>query len=495
MTTLDYGVNVFPGATKGQPPLSVDTEIIALIGMFPADKAASATKGHPLEWYKCTGLEDFKSAYGLEEFWGTGQLLRSVGFVTPKSAQTLFEGGITPILIYNIFDESAHTVSITDEVLTFSALVPEQFVANEFALIDTFVVTDNPMTKTYVEGTDYSLARNATTGLVGVTRITTGTIGATDDVLVDYEYIDPTTVVTAEVTAGIDAVQTIIMDLGFANLPGWIHCPEYSKIAVSGTDPASIRAQLKINALSLNTAFTTRFLYDIDETDFAATVVAGAPNLTKISDDKDVTSEHGRVFFGEGSTPGRTEQLLSDKFLVLHTAEVASNQFPCVSPSNRVIEDYTPAYPLAWPLSSNTVRKMGIICTSLDPADRGYTLWGTQTSYFAGTATDLRLDSTNQNDLQNYLVKAITRDVWVKNTDRNFNKFTATDIVDKWNALGKQQTSKGKVLGWVFSFNPADNPDLSSYIKFNLSLLGPEPMARTDVEIQIDLTYFATVFG
>jgi hypothetical protein len=150
---------------------------------------------------------------------------------------------------------------------------------------------------------------------------------------------------------------------------------------------------------------------------------------------------------------------------------------------------------LKWPDNSNAVRDFGIITTSLDPGDRGYTLWGTNTSYFGGTATDLRLDSTNQNDLEQWLRKAITRDVWVQNTDRNFNKFTAQTFVEKWNALGTQQVSKGKVLGWELSFNPDDNPDLSSYVKFRLALLGPEPMARTDVEFQIDLTYFATVFG
>jgi len=492
--TLKYGVNVYPGPTKGQPPLSVDTEIIAMIGCFPVDKETDPTKGHPLEWYKVTSLEDFKAAYGLEEFWGTGNLARSAGFVTPKSAQAILEGGVRPLLVYNIFDEANHTTAVVDENVTFTVLAPVQPVANKWALIDTFVIQDVTDTITYVEGVDYSLERNATTGFVEITNLGAG-IGPTDTVHVDYEYCNPGAVTTANVTAGIDKVQTIIMDLSFADLPGWIHCPKYSQIAVSGTDPAAVRAQLKINALSLNTAFTTRFLYDIDETDYNVTVAAGSPDLTKIYDDKDVTSEHGRVFFGEGSSPGRTEQLLSDWFLVLQTAEVAANEFPAVSPSNRVLSDYTPANKLPWPVASNAVRDKGIITTSLDPADRGFTLWGTWTSYFNGTQTDLRLDSTNQNDLQNYLVKAITRDVWVKNTDRNFNKFTVQDLVEKWNALGKQQVSKGKVLGWLFSFNPEDNPDLATYVKFNLSILAPEPQKRTDVEIQIDLTYFETVFG
>jgi hypothetical protein len=493
--TNTYGVNVYPGATKGQPPISVDTEIIAMVGMFPVDKEANATKGHPQEWYRVISLDDFKSAYGTETFWGTNNLDRSAGFVTPKSAITILEGGVWPLLIYNIFDPTAHTTAITDESVTFTALAPTQPVAQKWALIDTFVVTDDPFTVTYVEGTDYSLARNNTTGFVEITRIDTGAIGATDSILVDYDYIDPTTVTTAELTAGIDKVQTIIEDINFANWPGWLHCPWYSKIAVSGTDPALIRAQLKANAINLNSSVTVRFLYDIDETDYTATVVAGSPDLSKISDDKDVTSEHGRVFFGEGGSTGRTEQLLSDWFLVLQTAEVAANEFPCVSPSNRVLEDYTPNNTLKWPDNSNAVRDFGIITTQLDPGDRGYTLWGTNTSYFNGTKTDLRLDSTNQNDLEQWLRKAITRDVWVQNTDRNFNKFTAQTFVEKWNALGKQQVSKGKVLGWELSFNPDDNPDLSSYIKFRLALLGPEPMARTDVEFQIDLAYFATVFG
>ena len=104
MTTLDYGVNVYPGATKGQPPISVDTEIIAMIGVFPTDKEANWTKGHSEEWYKCTSLDDFKSAYGTETFWGTNNLARSAGYVTPKSAICILEGGVYPLLIYNVFD-------------------------------------------------------------------------------------------------------------------------------------------------------------------------------------------------------------------------------------------------------------------------------------------------------------------------------------------------------------------------------------------------------
>lgn len=494
--TEKYGVNVFPGPTKGSPPLSVDTEIIALIGLFPIDKATDPTKGHPLEWYECNSWLDFKAAYGYEEFWGVDTLLRSAGFQTPKSAKRLIEGfALRPVLIYNIFDESNHTTPVVDESVTFSVGAGVvQPIANDFALIDTFVVTDDPMTVTYILDTDYSLERNGVTGKVEITNLGAG-IGPTDSVLVDYEHADPSAVTTSEVTAGIDQVQNIITALGFAKLPGWVHCPKYSQVAISGTDPAAIRAQIKVNCLKLNEVFTTRGLYDVDETAYNVTVAAGSPDLTKIYDDKDVTSEHIRTLFAEGSAPGATEQLLSDWFLGLQTAEVAAHQFPCVSPSNRLLSDYTPNNKMSFPTQSNAVRDKGIICVCLDPADRGWVLWGTWTSYFNGTQTDLRLDSTNQNDLQNYLVKAITRDVWVQNTDRNFNKTTAADFVDKWNGLGKQQVSKGKLLGWDLVFDPAENPDLSQYVKFNLSLLGPEPMKRTDVEMQIDLNYFSTLFG
>ncbi|MCP4711356.1 MAG: hypothetical protein GY869_22275, partial [Planctomycetes bacterium] len=203
--------------------------------------------------------------------------------------------GVTPLLIYNIFDESAHTASIANEVITFSALAPTQELAELWILEDSIVVTDVPGTTTYVLDTDYSIERDDTTGLIEITRIATGAIGATGITHVDYDYATPGAVTTTNVNAGIDEIQNILTALGFANLPGWVTCPKYSQITVGtgATDPASIRANLKVNAQALNTVFTTRFVYDIDETDYDVTVAAGAPDISKISDDKDVTSEHG----------------------------------------------------------------------------------------------------------------------------------------------------------------------------------------------------------
>lgn len=497
--TITYGAETLQGSTKGQPPVSVATEIIAVIGCSPVDKEVAPTKGNPLVWKEIVSFDSYKSLYGHEEFWGTGKLDRSVGFVTPKSLKTLLDTfSVTPVLFYNFFDVTKHLTSVTDENVTFVATATgvTQPIANEFACIDTFVIQDVTDTTTYVLDTDYSLARNAITGFVEITRITTGAIGATDTVHVDYDYCDPTKVVDADVTAAISAVDSIITTsgLGFRVLPGWLHAPVYSQTPVSGTDPAVIRAALKTKALALNTVFTTRFVYDIDPTDFAATWPV-SPDYTKVTDDKDVTSEHGRAFFPGGTATGMTEQLLSDWFLALHTKEVSDNQFPCVSPSNRVLSDFTPDYALPFPTASNTIRDKGIITVCLDPGDRGWTLWGTWTTYFSGTATDLSKDSTNQNDLWNYLVKGITRDVWINNIDRNFNRVTANEIIDKWNALGGQQVSKGKVLGWKFTFNVADNPDLSAKVVFRLSILGPEPAKKVETIVQVDLAYFASVFG
>lgn len=494
--TLTYGVETLQGPTKGAKPLSVATEIIALYGCFPVDKETSPTKGYPLQWREELSWTTYQSGYGGEEFWGASTLNRSGGFVTPKSCETLLNlFALTPVLIYNFFDPANHLTTITAESVTFTALLPTQPIAEKFACIDTFAVTDDPMTLTYIEGTDYSLERNATTGFVEVTRITTGAIGATDSVLVTYKYCDPTLIVDADIVAAIAKGNDIITELGFGKIPGWLHCPEYSRIAVNGSDPAVVRAALKTQAIALNTVFTTRFIYDIDETAYNVTVAAGSPDLQEIYDDKDVMSEHGRTTQGRGTSTGRTEQLLSDWWLAAHTEEVSLNQFPAASPSMRVLEDFTPDNKHAWPLVSNAIRDRGIITVILDPGDRGWCLWGTWTSYFNGTATDLAKDSTNQNDVYNYLNKAMTRDIWINNTDRNFNATSAQLIIEKWNGLGAQQVGKGKMLGWELSFLPSDNLDLSLKVVYRLSLLAPEPQKKTEIIMQFDLNYLDTVFG
>jgi hypothetical protein len=496
--TVTHGVNVYAGPTKGQPPIKVDSELTAMVGFFPVDKDTNPTKGKPKEWYECTSWEDYKSAYGFTEFWGTGQLARAL-FPTPKSVQTLMQTfGVRPVLIYNVFDPTIHITSIANEHVP--AFAPGAGQTQELVetpiLIDTVVITNTAGAVTYVLGIDYSLERSTSTGKIEVTRIATGAILANETVDADYDYVDGTKVTTAHLTTAIDGVNNIMTELGAGKLPGWVHCPYYSQKSTGATTvPADIRAALLAIAGDLNTVFKTRFVYDIDETDYNTSVAAGTPDLTQIYADVNVRSEYGRVFFGEGAVTGHTEQLLSDWFLGLQSAEVAANGFPGVSPSNRLLENYTPNNKLSFPVPPNAINEHGIITVSLNLADQGWNLWGTKTSYYNGTATDLKKDSTNQDDIIVYLVQLITKDIWIKNTDRNFNKILAGDVVDKWNTFGAQQVSKGKLLGWELVFDPDDNPDLSQYVKFRLYILGPEPMGQTDVEIQVDLNYFETVFG
>ena len=485
-----YGVNAILGDTLGAPPITVASEIPAVIGMFPCNKKVDATKGKPGQWYRNLSWTDYKDKYGFEELWGSGNLKRSDGWNAPKTIETLQKQfGLYPVLTYNLLDPAEHKADITDEDVVFAAGALTQPVANKYAMLDTFVIQDSGDTITYIEGTDYSL--ELVLGIVQITRIAAGDIGETDTVHVDYSYCDPTAVTNLQVVTAIGKVNSIVTDLSFANLAGWIHCPEFSRKDWNNIESASVRGALLTQAKFMNEVFTTRFVYDLDETAFVA-----SNDTADLFTEKTVLSEHGRAlnFAGTLST-GETEQLWSDWYIGLMALEVANNGYPGASPSSRVAENYIPNKPLSWPTQSNAIRAKGIITGSLDPGDRGWTIWGTETSYFNGTATDLAKDSTNQNDLWNYLHKQIIIDTWVKSTDRNFNSIMVKDLTEKWNALGKMKVSQGKLLGFKISFLPEDNPDLSQYVKFRIALLGPEPAKRTDFEFNVDLNYFNTLFG
>jgi len=487
MTLLKYGVNVYAGPTKGQPPLNVDSELTAIIGAFPADNGAGYEIGQSNTWYAATSWEDFKGKYGGEEIWGAGNLERSQGWNANKSVERLMSGfGMYPVLIYNVLDPDSHQTAIADESRVL--ITGTVKLVNKYIQMSTIVVTDSPMTTTYDIGDDYTVSRG-TDGLVSITTVSTGAIGATDTILVDYDYCDNSAITQIQVTAAIQGCNDIITDLGFSRLPGWIHAPYWSQADIDNVVAATVRTDLSTISANLNSTFVTRFVYDIDETDYNS-----SSDLADIYADKSILDENGRAFFGEGTYGATTEQLLSDWYIGMMSLEVELNGYVGVSPSNRPMTGYVPNNKLSFPTASNAVRDKGIITVILDTADRGWNLWGTWTSFYNGTATDLRKDSTNQNDFIAYKSKQLTRDLWAKSTDRNFNKFTIQDFVDKENSAGRLLISKGQMIGYELEFRAVDNPDLSTQINLRMYVLAPEPQKRTDVEIQVDLNFFNTIF-
>lgn len=491
--TNTYGANVTTGDTRGQPPLKVESEITAIWGTFPCthEVEVASSLGKPEQWYACTSWTDYKNQFGFEEIWGSGNLNRSDGWNAVKSVERLMKNGMYPVLIYNVLDPATDQADIVDENVIFTATALTQPVAQKYALLDTFVIQDVTDTTTYVEGTDYSLALSL--GVVQITRIATGAIGATDTIHVDYSYCTPAATTDLAFTTAIALADNIITDLGFSYLPGRMHCPYRSKVDYGATTYAAIRGALLTAATTLNSStFKSRFHYDLDESSF---ITSGT--LQDLYDEKTVASEYGRAHAASGTmTTGETEQLGSDWYIFMQMNEVNNNGWPGTSCSNRVMENFTPDMDLTFPTQSNAIRDKGIITTCLDPGDRGYVMWGTSTSYYAGTSTDLAKDSSNQNDTLVYLTNLITRDLWVASVDRNFNSILLDDILDKWNSLGKMQVSKGNMLGFEIYYLPEDNTPstLLSQITYRIRLLAPEPAARIDVVMQVDLTYFDNLF-
>lgn len=490
MSTVDFGVNVIAGATVGQPPIQVDSEIVALFGAFPVDKLASPSYGKPDQWYRCLNWEDYKNKYGFEELWGAGNLNRSDGWNAVKSAQTIMDTfGVYPVLIRNVLDPAVHKTDIVDESITFVATTGQtQPVVNKYGMTDTVVVTDDPMTLTYTEGDDYTI--ELVDSVLQITRVSTGAIGEADSVLIDYSYCDPTLITDTHVATAIDSVSEICTTLGFAFLPGWLHAPGWTQKDQTLITKAATRAKLLTKKNGMNDSlFPVRSVYDLDQAAFES-----SEDLQDLFDDKTVSDEFVRCFFGNGTTADKTEQLLSDWFLGTISQKVAENGFPGITPSNTVLSGYIPDYIPSFPTQSNAIRAKGITTLCANPNDRGWALWGSYTSYFDGTATDLSLDDANQNDIFCYLSKLLTRDIWEKNTDRPLTPSSVSDQLDKWKLFGRTKVSQGKMIGWELQFRPEDNPDLTQNVVFRIHFLAPVAQKRTDLILQVNLGFLNNLF-
>lgn len=335
--------------------------------------------------------------------------------------------------------------------------------------------------------TDYSLSRDSS-GYTQVTRIATGDIAATETVYVTYDYCDPTEVANIDVTTGITAADDILRLLGPNYLPGWIHVPYWSMKNGTTTTVAGIRSALAAKAASFGTVFVTRAIYDLDETAYIASGV-----LADLTNNKTIANEYVVACAGAGVYGDETEHLVSDWYIAMMADEVKANGFPGVSPSNRVMTGYTPTIKLNIP-NSNAVRALGIVTVTKDMLNRGYVLWGSQTSYFTGTSVDYQKEECNAMDVYTYLERLLTLDTWALFTDRNLTKPRMEALVERWTAFGKSLTGQNKLLGFRVLFLESDNPDLTLYTKLRIQLLASPTMKRTDFIIQTDLTYLSSVF-
>lgn len=174
-----HGVETIEKTDGPRPITVVKSAVIGLIGTAPAGPV-----NQPVLLYN----EDDIAQFGPE----------LPGFTIPQALRAWAEGGAGTVFVVNVLDPEEHVEAVEGETVQFHAVTGRARLAH--GAISDLVLTDGAEV-TYVLGTDYEILDP----LLGEIRAKTGgAIAFGSSKVADYNYLDPTQVIAADIIGSID---------------------------------------------------------------------------------------------------------------------------------------------------------------------------------------------------------------------------------------------------------------------------------------------------
>src|SRR6185295_3368556 len=191
---MSHGAQVEETPTGVKPAVQISAGLPVYIGTAPISSVDLTNVNKPK---LCTKLDEFEAAFGplSDDF---------ASWTLHEAAKAHFEAyEVASIVCINVLDptNSRHFAVVTHESHQLvDGEVQLQVYGGPDALMlgiieSTVVVKNQTFSTTYTIGSDYTLAFDDD-GFLVVTRVSTGRIGASDIIMADFHYLDPSGVTT-----------------------------------------------------------------------------------------------------------------------------------------------------------------------------------------------------------------------------------------------------------------------------------------------------------
>ncbi len=393
---------------------------------------------------------------------------------------------VGPIICINIFDPTVHKSEAASEAQTFAdgiiTLAHDYVQAGE-------LVKNEGETETYVKDTDYAI--DYATGII--TRIETGSIGATDTVKTTYSYADPGQVTAEDCIGGVDgetgaktglsAVDMVWSEFTLA--PRFILAPRFS------VDPA-VPLVMAAKAEAVNGFFPCLAVADLP------TTVSYYADLPGYKTDNNLVHERlaltwPKVYLGENVFR------LSTVITALQAETDATNDnVPYETMSNLVLKMNGACLDAATNKvklgldEGNLLQKNGIITALTSPV--GFVAWNSRLSLYDGETDPVKTQWPVARMFDWIQVEFFL--TYFCKVDRPGRRVVQT-MVRSFNKRLDGLTAAERILGGRIEFNQEDNPttDLMNNKYVFKTYFTPEGYAE---EIQAgfiyDPDYWANVF-
>lgn len=390
--------------------------------------------------------------------------------------------GIGPIVLINVLDpaNSRHKANVTAEShqLVQGTVLLQVYGGPDAPMLgileSTVVVKNQAGNHTYILGTDYTLAFDDS-GFLALTRTTTGGIGASDILMVDFSYLDPTGVTTNDIIGGYSAGKYTGLEVvrqvfpALRKVGGLILAPKYSSTP-------TIAARMAALAHSVNGAFRCMALTDLS-TDPGAIPTYAEAGAWKTSNG--YTSVDQAACWPKGKNGDDVYHGSTIMACVANLTDATVNGVPYVSPSNKpvtitaaVLDDGTEVL-LETP-QANTLNDSGIV-TFLNGFN-GWVLWGNRTAGYPGT-TDPKDAFISIRRFFNWMENTIVLTTAV-NVDGPVNLRLISSVRGTLGSFLNARVAEGALIDGKIEFRKDENPTTEladGHVVWHVTATPPSP--------------------
>ncbi len=394
---------------------------------------------------------------------------------------------VAPVIFINVLDPLKHKVTVANEAYTLNS---EQLVIEIEGILKNTVAIAPTTGNDFVEGIDYILDFNDNGHLI----VNVLNASMSGDILLSYNRLDPSMVTKQDIIGGVTiegknegleviedifSLYTLVPNIAIA--PGWSHDSE-------------VGAVLKAKISNVNTVFKGIACLDLD-------------TKTAKQYPQALTEKKSVNFVSENQTVNWPMCKLGDKIMHLSThqaclimqVDVNNGGYAYESPSNKgyqmdglCLEDGTEVI-LTKP-QANILNGNGI-CTALNFIG-GWKSWGNRTGCYPGNsdAKDAFIP-VKRMFLQEANELVLT--FWQK-VDKPGNRRLIETIINSENIKLNGLTNMGVILGGRVEFLEAENPItnlLNGHYTFHIYMTPPTPAKELEFILELDVSYFNTLFG
>lgn len=469
-----HGVETIPVDRGPRPVKAVKSAVIAIIG--------TALSGPVNKLTLCMSEKDDAQFGDI-----------APGFTLASSLATLREAGAGTVLVVNVFNEAIHKTSVTDEVITFTAAKPT--LPLKRGNIRGVVIKDSPAgSKTYIEGTDYSVDLEKGT----VTRISAGAITATSAVKVSYDYSDLSKVTAADIIgetdmnghrSGLQAIQDAYNLFGFD-----------AKIIISPVYGSLKSVSAKLISMAEKLGGVTYIDLPVGANPAQAVSSRGPSGLFDFNTSSDrVRICYPMVQVYDSATNSQQLRPLSVCAAGLR-AKVDLDKGFWWSSSNQELSGITGMErPLTAKIDDpdsevNLLNENGIT-TIFNSFGTGLRLWGNRSAAFP-TVTHMK-NFENVRRTQDMIDESL-RYFSLQYIDQPISQALIDDLTESANGYGRKLIGDGAVLGFKCWYDPDRNTEeelSAGHLLLSYKFTPPPPMERLTFESEITSEYLANLKG